>query len=510
LHQDVAVCCVPNAGRLLPTYVKAMWLRTPAGLAVRITATTHYPFELAVEFAIAPEPRPRQAARRPGRTVGMTLGDWLSLIIENLSRRTARVALTAIGVVIGTAAVVVLVSLGIGLQRSATETLGGVGDLTLINVNPIYTDGPGGGGGQPGEPGVKQRLTDDLLAEIAGYAGVTAVVPREFIHGTSVLKHGRLEAWSGIYGVGTADLTVLDLEPQVGTAALSKGRVVLGSQVPLQFNNPQWRPGQPPPVPPTAEELVGRQLQLTLTRYTQDGQTQRKTYTVHVAGVLSETRTDADWSIYMGIAEVTAMNEWLDGRRIRREVVGYPNALVKVGQIDQVLAVADQIAARELIAETPQSGVEAVSGFFLILQVIFGGVGAIALLVAAIGIANTMAMAILERTREIGLMKAVGATNRQVVSLFLGEAAGIGFIGGLGGVALGWSAGELLNVLSLAYFAGQAVVRPGLPPPSMAVYTPPWLLAFALTFATLVGLLSGLYPALSAATLVPVKALKHD
>ncbi|HEY5668876.1 MAG TPA: FtsX-like permease family protein, partial [Anaerolineales bacterium] len=131
------------------------------------------------------------------------------------------------------------------------------------------------------------------------------------------------------------------------------------------------------------------------------------------------------------------------------------------------------------------------------------------LLVAAIGIANTMAMAILERTREIGLMKAIGATNRDVLSVFLGEAAGIGFLGGLGGVLLGWSAGQILNVLALAYLAGQSAQTGGLPP-SVAVYTPPWLPVFTLIFATLIGLLSGLYPALRAATLIPVNALKYE
>jgi putative ABC transport system permease protein len=174
-----------------------------------------------------------------------------------------------------------------------------------------------------------------------------------------------------------------------------------------------------------------------------------------------------------------------------------------------VLDVTDQITALGYQAYTPQSLVQGINSFFLILQVIFGGVGAIALFVAAIGIANTMAMAILERTREIGLMKAVGATNRDVLSIFLGEAAGIGFIGGLGGVILGWSAGQIINVLALAYLAGQAAEQGG-PPPSTAVFTPAWLPIFALAFSTIIGLLSGLYPALRAATMVPVTALKYE
>jgi putative ABC transport system permease protein len=120
-----------------------------------------------------------------------------------------------------------------------------------------------------------------------------------------------------------------------------------------------------------------------------------------------------------------------------------------------------------------------------------------------------MTMAILERTREIGLMKAIGATNRDVLSIFLGEAAGIGLIGGLGGLGVGWLAGLAVNVVTLPYLASQAA-QMGSPPPEAAVYMPVWLPAFAVLFATLIGLISGLYPALRAATLVPVIALKYE
>lgn len=440
----------------------------------------------------------------------MSIFDLFSLIVENLSRRKARVALTAVGVIIGTAAVVLLVSLGVGLQESARAQLGGIGDLTKIVVYPGFDDSGGGGvviSGPGGVPSGQTPITNQTIADITAMPGVTAVIPQDYIQGWAFLQAGRLEGGGNIVGIGTDDLSNLGVTAQQGELLLERGTAIAGSMVPQNFYSPTGvRPGQEPPPPP---DLLNQQLTLVLVKYAQDGTEIRKKIPIRVVGLLSEARDEPDWSIYLPLSEVETYNTWLTGQRIDRNKTGYNQLIVKVGDVEQVLEVADQITALGLQAYTPQSFVEGINGFYVILQVVFGGVGAIALLVAAIGIANTMAMAILERTREIGLMKAVGATNRHVLSIFLGEAAGIGFIGGLGGVLIGWGLGQVLNVLALAYFAGQSV-ETGAPPPSVAVYTPLWLPVSALIFATLMGLVSGLYPALSAATLVPVKALKYE
>ncbi|HXF85522.1 MAG TPA: ABC transporter permease [Anaerolineales bacterium] len=440
--------------------------------------------------------------------------DLLRLIFGNLNRRKARVALTAIGVVIGTAAVVILVSLAIGLQRNANEQLYGIGDLTQIQVSPNYGGGEGpvvmidpvGGGGGGGEPQQQKLLTNAALDELRAIPGVVAVIPQDFFYSGMVMKYQRLEGGAGLRGVGTNDLAELGLEAAQGTTELKRGRVIVGAMVSSSFYDPRLRPGQEPPPPP---DLYNQQLQIILLKWDENGNEIRKTLSLRVDGVLARTGSDADWTLFMLLDEVKAMNEWASGTKINYNKNGYNQVIVKVADARQALEVADQITDMGFQAFTPQSFVQGINRFYLIMQIIFGGVGAIALLVAAIGIANTMTMSILERTREIGLMKAVGATNRDVLAIFLGEAAGIGFLGGLGGVIVGWLAGQALNVLAIVYLAGQAGQQGG-PPPSIAVYTPLWLPLFALLFSTFVGMVSGLYPALRAATMIPVLALKYE
>jgi putative ABC transport system permease protein len=436
--------------------------------------------------------------------------DLLRLVFGNLSRRKARVALTAIGVVIGTAAVVILVSLAIGLQKNANEQLYGIGDLTQIQVSPSYGEGPvmAGGGGGGGKGGVQQQalLTNSVLDDLRAIPGVELVVPREYLMTGGMLKYQKLESGANIIGVATDDLSNLGLEAIEGSTYMGRGAIVIGPMVASNFYDPRQRPGQEPPPPP---DLFDQQMQMITSKWDEQGNETRKNLSLRVTGVLKETRGESDWTIYMPLEQVKLLNEWAQNRRINYNKEGYGQVVVKVSDVNQVIDITDQITEMGYQAWTPQSFVEGINNFYVILQVIFGGVGAIALLVAAIGIANTMAMSILERTREIGLMKAVGATNRDVLAIFLGEASGIGFLGGLGGVIVGWLAGQGINVLAIVYLANQAGQQGGAPP-SVAVYTPLWLPLFALVFSTLIGMLSGLYPALRAATMIPVLALKYE
>jgi len=424
----------------------------------------------------------------------MRFSDLVSLIVANLSRRKGRVLLTAVGVMIGTAAVVTLVSLGAGLQKAATESLWGIGDLSSITVYPTYGGGMGGMamvGGSQQEQQDAVLLTPTKISEIEALPGVKRVIIQDYLSVGSEIKLDKLSSWGNIQGVSVSDLKEMNLEASQGTTELSMGKIIVGANVNRNFYDPNQRYDQGPIDPP---DLMGKILNVTLIKWNAEGTETRRTYRMEVAGVLQETRGDSDYSMYMTLDEITRWNEWGRGQRINREKEGYNQVIVKAESPQIVLDVADQITNLGLQAYTPQSMVQGINSFFTTMQVIFGGIGAISLLVAAIGIANTMTMSILERTREIGIMKAIGATNNNILAIFLGEASGIGFVGGVGGSILGWGVSKLINILSSSYLASQASAQGYMGNTMLATVTPFWLPIFAIVFATIVGLISGFIP----------------
>ena len=431
----------------------------------------------------------------------MRLVDLISLIVDNLKRRKGRVVLTAIGVIIGTAAVVTLISLGAGLKESATSQLWGINDLSNVEVYPGFPEMKGNMV-QFTEDDIK-KITPDVVAQFEALPGVQRVIIKQSVNAGVEIKLDKLMAWGNITGVNLDDLTDMGAKAQQGiTDVTGKGTIVVGSWIENNFYDPNQRPGDEPFEPP---DLMGQTLKVDFIKWNNDGTETRKSMRLQVVGVLTETRGEADYSIYMNWDDVIQMNDWVAGRRVDYSKQGYNNVTVKATSPEVVIDLAQQITDMGFQAYTPQSQVQSINSFFTIMQVVFGGVGAIALLVAAIGIANTMAMAILERTREIGIMKAIGATNNNILSIFLGEAAGIGFLGGVGGFLLGWAICGVINLLAGSYLASQSGGGT-----TLATSIPVWLPLFSIVFATIVGLISGLYPALSAATLVPVNALKYE
>ena len=434
----------------------------------------------------------------------MSFRDLLHLVISNLRRMKARVAMTAIGVVIGTAAVVVLISLAAGLQRTAAQDLGSIGELTEITVF-------GGGIVRTLDGSRSSReeavLNDRVLAEFRKLPGVVAVTPREGLMGSGTLRLNRLVGNPQVVGIDPTQVKHLDFTLASGTDRLGRWQALVGARVAEGFYNPQaQRPVQEVP------DLQGQALQLVLGKMGDDGHPVERIVRLRVTGVLEESGGQDDYTLYLALNDVLELNSRFVGQRYNPGRGGYNQVLVKVTDPEQALSVEQEIISRGFVAWSARSMMQQMNIFFLVIQGVFGGIGAIALIVAAFGIANTMTMAIYERTREIGLMKAVGATNRDVMSIFLAEAGSIGLLGGIGGVLLGVGLGILIDLIAGTYLAAQAV-QSGAAASDVSIsliHTPLWLPVFAMVFAALVGVVSGVYPAMRAAALSPVAALKYE
>lgn len=434
----------------------------------------------------------------------MTWRNLIYLVRRNLVRMKIRVAMTAIGVLIGTTSVILLVSLGIGLQRFVVQSSGELGSLTEINViSPTSFGGAVSTGAGAQEPVV---LNDRALESFQDLPGVIAATPIQQVRAGVTIRLKRMETFASIRGIDARQFEDLGFELQSGIPRLGKWQTIVGARVAENFQDTlsRARVTEPP-------DLQGQTLQLVINTIGSDGTPMTRTVRARVTGVLNETGGQNDYSLFLAIDEVIDLNSWATGRRPNLNVEGYDSAIVKVAEAGQVQAVEAAIIQEGFPAYSAQSALRSVNQIFFAIQAVLGGIGAIALLVAGFGIANAMIMAIYERTREIGLMKAVGARNRDVMFVFLGEAAAIGTLGGIGGVIFGWLIGLVISLVGRSYLTSMAL-QSGVAEfeaPSL-VYTPFWLVVFAILFSTLVGVISGVYPALRATRLDPIAALRYE
>ncbi|NMB62167.1 MAG: ABC transporter permease [Chloroflexi bacterium] len=456
----------------------------------------------------------------------MSLIELVKFIIENIRRQGGRVILTSLGVMIGSASIILLVALVGGLQQTATAQFTNNASLTEIEVNAGFSGAismmaAGGGGGGPdmggGAPGGgstvrtssstdedELSLTDDVIEQILAMDHVTNVVANQSISGSSTLVYEKYQGRVSLSGVDVDDLSELGLAAEEGALELKSGTIILGASVTENMYRPNYSGNDAT----MTTDLLGKQVKLQISKNTSNGRT-TKTVRFRVVGILAESGGTSDYAAYITMNDADAIVSWVNGERVNHNSDGYSSLTVRVDDSDNVLDVADEITNLGYQTQTAQSFLENVNSLFTALQVVFGGVGAITLLVAAIGIANTMTMAIMERTKEIGLLKALGATNKDILSLFIGEAAGIGLLGGAGGVVLSLLLGTVINALGGSYLAEQATSS-GTTVSNSMLYMPFYLHLFALVFATVMGSISGLYPALRAQSLPPVIALKYE
>jgi ABC-type antimicrobial peptide transport system permease subunit len=251
------------------------------------------------------------------------------------------------------------------------------------------------------------------------------------------------------------------------------------------------------------ERMIGQEVALVLKAPRGDTQT----FSFRVAGVLGTTygAESGYFGTHISVADALAMKAWWYNDPNILENEGYDELVIKAVSLNDAAQIVERIQERGFRVESLKTVLDTVNKAMVLVKTMLGSVGGLALFVASIGIANTMVMAVYERTREIGVLKAIGASPGDIRALFVTEAALIGLLGGAVGTVGGWLLGLGLNEGILAILRWQEV-----PVEGTFFVIPFWLVALALAFATVVGLLAGLYPAARAARLDPLEALRYE
>ena len=421
----------------------------------------------------------------------MRTRDLLKSAFGNLTRHKVRTALTSVGVIVGILTIVTMVSLGIGVQREMGDAFNSVG-LETVRLYPVTAEA---NAFDPyGQPERIKLLTPELVAQLQARDDVLEVTP--FLRlpngiNMTVRLDGR-EAQATPWGpmpvaIGepfeTAPRTLagLDEPPDAG------GGVVVSDSLLQELGIPE-------------EEFagtIGRAVELVL--YAPRGESQA--FALQIAGV--QERAQA--TVSLASPDRLEMLQWWYNDPEYLAHRGYDEVAIRAASLNDAVQIVDRLSALGYEVQSVKAMLDIANRGMIILQTMLGSVGALALLVASIGIANTMIMSVYERTKEIGILKAVGAAPGQIRALFVIEASLIGLLGGVVGTVAGWLLGKGLNWLALRIMEWQDVLVQG-----TFFVVSWWLVLVALAFGTLVGLLAGLYPAARAARLAPLDALRYE
>lgn len=448
--------------------------------------------------------------------------DLLVMSVSNLKRRKMRTFLTVLGVIIGTTSVVIMVSLGIGLNQLMMEQYASYGDMTSVTVysNNYYF-------GDNSSTKEELMLTDETVSQFAKMAHVTGVSP--VLTTDVILKQGIYETGINISGVSREYLENIplaegySLDHMGDTLEFIYGNIVVQWFRNSKTNKGYWDTGELPEIDYQKPMFVifdtNAYYQSRSNASGENGEPVKspKKYMIETAGVVEGTVDDYNAYSYGVYADVDLLKEELKRIYKKNPIPGQPTnkknkpypyfvydqIIVFVDDMDHVTEVQKALADMGYQANSQMEWIEQAQQTYGMVQMVLGGIGAVSLFVAAIGIANTMMMSIYERTKEIGVIKVLGCDLKNIRNMFLLESGFIGFLGGVIGLILSYGIGYILN-----HFLSLGQMMMGVAGDISQI--PFWLAAFAVIFAVFVGMAAGFFPALRAMRLSPLAAIRNE
>jgi ABC-type antimicrobial peptide transport system permease subunit len=466
----------------------------------------------------------------------MKLPDLTELALRNLRESLLRNSLTTVGISVGVASLVAMLSLGIGLQQMVSRRLvkSGLFDTVVVTSRRDLRNMEREEERHAPAPGDSRVLDESSRQEIEHLPNVLEAYPDiRFVTELRLDDKPHLTMISGLPSSAKSNDAFEGLQGSFFSSDTA-AEAILQKSFAEELLGKTAAPGQnEPDVVELAKPLLGKDL---IMRYAQRGaapttqaplrpsddtsdsvagtaysviSSEQKLKIVGVADLDPETLrgpTRAKVFMPLKLAESLHVVQPTDLREISRmsDQPLYSALSVRVKNPAQVQMVEDAIKRMGFTTFSIIDASKSMVQVFKILDMFLLIFGSLALTVASVGIVNTLVMAILERRREIGIMKAIGASDIDVKRLFFDEAGAMGILGGIMGVVFGWAIGQVINFGTNAYLK-----RLSLPPDRFWV-VPWWLVAFAILLSLGVSLVSGLYPAGRAAKLDPVQALRYE
>jgi putative ABC transport system permease protein len=410
----------------------------------------------------------------------------------NLWRRKLRTLLTILAVVIGATLVALMVSIASGMQSFIVRQFG----MALSPEAIIVTSQPGAFQFADSGPHqinstqevVAQPFTADDIHKIAAIPGVERIDYPVSVNALYI----RPQDSNNMYSVSLSVTPEYDekLRPLLAGAYFGDsdtGKCLLSYDYVNIFG---WT---------DVNAALGQPVTIVVKR---NSNSETNSFQFIVIGVLDKTIASTD--VLIPTTDGKAMGRYQrNNNKLYSEAQPGSTITVKVQHKSRVSGVAKAIDDLGFGAHTPAEILSRINTVFSVIQIGLGAFGGIALVVAAIGIINALLMAIYERTREIGIMKAVGATRSDIRLLFTAEGGALGLIGGIIGCLLAWVLGQALNIIGARTFLS------GFPGFNMSVLSL-WLVVGVVAITTAISLLAALYPAARAARLDPVEALRYE
>ena len=398
----------------------------------------------------------------------MRLFDLFSLGLETFKNRKSRIFFTILGVSVGIGAILFLVSFGYGLQKNLLERITTKESLLALDVASPET-------------GII-TLTEENLERISKIENVETVSPQAIL--PSQVSLGELTAETVVNLVDPDFFSLGGILPDTGRVFEEKDqqKIVINSSIAELFNL-------------KLEQILGKKLKflIFLPKET-EGVAEIEIFDpkkeFEVVGVIAEP--GAPSQVYLKRGDLLEL-----------PVKEYQLAKVKVLNDKVIEEVREKLIGMGFLVSALSDTISQANKIFRVIQIVLGIFGVIALIVAAIGLVNTMTISLLERTNEIGIMRALGASPQDIKKLFLGESLTIGFLGGIGGIGIGILGAEIfnggINILART-LGGQPI--------DLFAY-PAWFIIFIIILSTLVGLIAGFWPARRAEKLNPLEALRY-